>query len=232
MAARLIDGKKIAADIKRVLKKEVAELKAKGVEPCLAVVFDGTDPTSRKYVALKIKACEEVGINILIYTILKSTTQKDIVKFVQRLNSNQKVNGIFIQLPLRDGLDKNIINSISPEKDVDGCVPLILAKVGFDKPHFIPCALYGVIKMLEAYEIKLDGKHAVIVGNSQMGNNEKFLTFLLSKKNATVTTCSSKESNLKEKCLKADILCVAAGRAKMITADMVKNCLLLNHTTT
>ena len=224
MAARLIDGKKIASDIKKNLKKETSKLKIKGISPCLTVIFDGAAPLSKKYVALKKKASKEIGVNIFLYNIRELTTQKELIRLVDRLNATPKINGILLQFPLAGFEEKEVINRIAPEKDIDGCGSSNLGKLGLDEPYFIPCTSYGVIKMLEAYGINLDGKHAVIVENCQIGNNGEFLSFLLSKKNATVTRCFSKKTpNLKEECLKADILCIAAGRPKMITADMIKN---------
>ena len=222
MAARLIDGKKIASDIKKNLKKETSELKIKGISPCLAVIFNGAAPLSKKYVALKKKASKEIGVNIFLYNIRELTTQKELIRLVDRLNATPKINGILLQFPLAGIKEKEVINRIAPEKDIDGCSPSTLNKLGLDEPYFIPCTSYGVIKMLEAYGINLEGKHAVIVENCQMGNNGKFLSFLLSKKSATVTCFSKKTPNLKEECLKADILCIAVGKAKMITADMIK----------
>jgi methylenetetrahydrofolate dehydrogenase (NADP+)/methenyltetrahydrofolate cyclohydrolase len=130
---------------------------------------------------------------------------------------------MLLQYPLAGFDEKEAVNKIAPEKDIDGSSPSALNRLGLEEPYFIPCAAYGIIKMLEAYGINLDGKHAVIVESCQMGNNGKFLSFLFSKKKATVTTCLRRTPNLKEECLKADIICVAAGKPKMITADMIKN---------
>jgi methylenetetrahydrofolate dehydrogenase (NADP+)/methenyltetrahydrofolate cyclohydrolase len=222
MTARLIDGKKIASDIKKNLKKEISDLKIKGISPCLAVIFDGADHPSEKYAALKKKVCKEIGMNIFLYNIRELTTQRELIGLIDKLNATPKINGILLQFPLVGFDEKDAINKIASEKDIDGCSPSALNKLRHDKPYFIPSTSYGIIKMLEAYGINIEGKHAVIVENCRIGNNGEFLSFLLSKKNATVTTCFSKAPNLKEECLKADILCVAAGVPKMITADMVK----------
>src|SRR4030067_1368816 len=163
MGGRLIDGRKVASDIKENLKREVSELAARGINPCLAVVFDGTDSTSRMYVALKKKACAEVGIDILIYGIQKTTNQSDLIKFIEKLNAIPKVNGILLQFPLRNGLDKNIASIITPEKDIDSGRYHIFRKPLRNKPHFIPCNSIGVIKMLENYKIEVNGKYAVVV---------------------------------------------------------------------
>lgn len=222
MTAQLIDGRRIASDIKENLKREVSGLIARGINPCLAVVFDGTDSTSRRYVALKKKACAEVGIDILIYGIQKTTNQSDLIKFVKKLNVNLKVNGILLQFPLRDGLDKNIVSIIAPEKDVDGGSYHIFKKPLRNKPHFIPCNSLGVIKILENYKIEVNGKYVVVVEGSKSGSNRGALSFLLLQKGAAVITCSDDTTNLKKECLKADILCVAVGKPKIITVNMIK----------
>lgn len=221
MAAVLIDGKKVAEDIRQSLKKEVEELKAKGVVPGLAVVLVGENPASKKYVASKEKTCGEVGINSFGYKLPETTSQKELIELIDKLNADPNVNGILVQLPLPKGLnEKEVMDRISPAKDVDGFGPDALGKLVLDEPGFIPCTPHGAMKMLEAYNIDPAGKHAVVVGRSVIVG--KPLALLLLRKNATVTICHSKTPNLKEECLRADILCVAIGRAKMITGDMIK----------
>jgi methylenetetrahydrofolate dehydrogenase (NADP+)/methenyltetrahydrofolate cyclohydrolase len=221
MSAQIIDGKKVAADIKEKLKKEIAELKSKGINPGLAVVLVGENPASKKYVASKEKTCNEIGITSFAYRIPETTSQDELMKLIDQLNNDPKVNGILVQLPLPKGLnEKEIMNAISPKKDVDGFGPDSLGKLILDEPGFIPCTPHGAIKMLEAYGIDPAGKHAVVVGRSIIVG--KPLALLLLRKNATVTICHSKTPNLKEECQKADILCVAIGRARMITGDMIK----------
>jgi methylenetetrahydrofolate dehydrogenase (NADP+)/methenyltetrahydrofolate cyclohydrolase len=221
MAAELIDGKKVAEKIKEDLKKEVDALKAKGINPGLAVVLVGENPASKKYVASKEKTCGEIGINSFGYKIPETTTQKELIELIDKLNADPKVNGILVQLPLPKGLnEKEVMDRISPAKDVDGFGPDALGKLVLDEPGFIPCTPHGAMKMLEAYNIDPAGKHAVVVGRSVIVG--KPLALLLLRKNATITICHSKTPNLKEECLRADILCVAVGRAKMITGDMVK----------
>jgi methylenetetrahydrofolate dehydrogenase (NADP+)/methenyltetrahydrofolate cyclohydrolase len=221
MSAELIDGKKVAERIREDLKKEVDELKSKGINPGLAVVLVGENPASKKYVASKEKTCGEIGINSFGYKLPDTTTQKELLDLIDKLNADPKVNGILVQLPLPKGLnEKEVMDRISPAKDVDGFGPDALGKLVLDEPGFIPCTPHGAMKMLEAYNINPAGKHAVVVGRSVIVG--KPLALLLLRKNATVTICHSKTPNLKEECLKADILCVAVGRAKMITGDMVK----------
>lgn len=221
MSAELIDGKKVAADIRESLKKEIANLKAKGVNPCLAVVLVGENPASKKYVASKEKTCAELGITSIAHKIPENTTQAELMKLVDMLNNDPKVHGILIQLPLPKGLDeKQVMYRIAPEKDVDGFGPHSLGRLVLDEPGFIPCTPHGVIKMLEAYGIDPAGKHAVVIGRSVIVG--KPLALLLLRKNATVTLCHSKTPSLKEECLRADILCVAIGRAKFIKGDWIK----------
>lgn len=221
MAAVLIDGKKVASDIREKLKKEVEQLKSNGVEPGLAVILVGENPASKKYVASKEKTCQEIGINSFGYKLPETTTQNELIELIDKLNADPKVNGILVQLPLPKGLnEKEVMNRISPHKDVDGFGPDALGKLVLDEPGFIPCTPHGAIKMIEAYNIETAGRHAVIVGRSIIVG--KPLALLLLRKDATVTICHSKTPNLKDECLKADILCVAIGKAKMITGDMIK----------
>ncbi len=221
MTAQIIDGKKIAHDLKEDLRKEISSLKAQGINPGLAVILVGDDPASQKYVASKEKTCEKLSIASFHYGLPATTTQKELGELIDRLNVDKKVSGILLQLPLPKGLnEKEAIRRISPEKDVDGLGPLSLGKLVLDEPGFISCTPHGVMKMLEACNIDPAGKHAVVVGRSVLVG--KPLSLLLLRKNATVTICHSKTANLREICASADILCVAVGRAKMITADMIR----------
>jgi methylenetetrahydrofolate dehydrogenase (NADP+)/methenyltetrahydrofolate cyclohydrolase len=221
MAAQIIDGKKVAADIKEGLKKEIAEMKSKGIDPCLAVVLVGENPASKKYVSSKEKSCAELGIVSIAHKIPETTTQQELINLVDTLNKDRKVHGILIQLPLPKGLDeKEVMNRIAPEKDVDGFGPQSLGRLLMDEKGFIPCTPYGVIKMIEAYGIDATGKHAVVLGRSVIVG--KPLALLLLRKNATVTICHSKTRDIKEECLRADILCVAIGKAKFVKGDWIK----------
>jgi methylenetetrahydrofolate dehydrogenase (NADP+)/methenyltetrahydrofolate cyclohydrolase len=221
MAAQLIDGKKVSADIKEKLKGEIEAIKAKGVEPGLAVVLVGENPASKKYVANKEKTCEALGIKSLGHKLPDKTTQEELMKLIENLNEDPKVHGILVQLPLPKHLDeKAVMHAIAPEKDVDGFGPDALGRLVLDEPGFVACTPHGAMKMLEAYNIDPKGKKAVIVGRSIIVG--KPLALLLLRKHATVTICHSRTANLKEECLGADILCAAVGKAKMITGDMVK----------
>jgi methylenetetrahydrofolate dehydrogenase (NADP+)/methenyltetrahydrofolate cyclohydrolase len=221
MAAELIDGKKVAADIKDNLKKDIEDLKSKGVEPGLATVIVGEDPASKKYVASKEKTCGSIGINSFGHKLPETVTQEELIKLIDDLNNDSKVHGILVQLPLPKHLDeKEVMNHISPDKDVDGFGPESLGRLLLDEPGFVACTPHGAMKMLEAYDIDPKGKHAVVVGRSVIVG--KPLAMLLLRRHATVTICHSKTANLKEECLRADILCVAIGRAGTVTGDMVK----------
>ena len=221
MSAQLIDGKKVSADIREGLKKEIADVKAKGIDPCLAVVLVGENPASKKYVSSKEKTCAELGIISIAHKLPETTTQQDLLKLVDDLNNDKKVHGILIQFPLPKGLDeKQVMHRIAPEKDVDGFGPESLGKLLLDEKGFLPCTPYGCIKMLEAYGIDPAGKHAVVLGRSVIVG--KPLAMLLLRKNATVTICHSKTRDLKEECLRADILCVAIGKPKFVKGDWIK----------
>ncbi|MDQ7787504.1 MAG: bifunctional methylenetetrahydrofolate dehydrogenase/methenyltetrahydrofolate cyclohydrolase FolD [Thermodesulfovibrionales bacterium] len=221
MSAQLIDGKKVSADIRESLKQEIADLKGKGIDPCLAVVLVGENPASKKYVASKEKTCAELGIVSVAHKIPETATQSELNTIIDQLNSDKKVHGILVQLPLPKGLDeKEVMYRIAPEKDVDGFGLQSLGKLVLDEPGFVPCTPHGVMKMLDAYGIDPSGKHAVIIGRSVIVG--KPLALLLLRKNATVTICHSRTQNLKEECLKADILCVAIGKAKFVKGDWIK----------
>lgn len=221
MPAQIIDGKKVAEDIREELKKDIAELKAKGITPGLAVVLIGENPASKKYVASKEKTCLEIGIKSISHKLPETITQNELISLIDRLNSDPEVHGILVQLPLPSHLDeKAVMHRIASQKDVDGFCPDSLGRLLLDEPGFIPCTPHGAMKMLDAYGIDPKGKNAVIVGRSVIVG--KPLAMLLLRRHATVTICHSRTRDLKEECLRADILCVAIGKAKMITGDMIK----------
>jgi len=221
MSAQIIDGKKVASDIRENLKKEVEHLATKGIRPGLAVILVGDNPASKKYVSSKEKTCGELGIRSFPYRLSETTTQAELMSLIHSLNNNPDVHGILVQLPLPKGLnEKEVMNAISPEKDVDGFGPVSLGRLVLDEPGFLPCTPHGVMKMLEAYNIEPSGRHAVVIGRSIIVG--KPLAHLLLRKNATVTICHSKTPDLKETCQRADILCVAVGRARMVKGDWIK----------
>jgi methylenetetrahydrofolate dehydrogenase (NADP+)/methenyltetrahydrofolate cyclohydrolase len=221
MAAELIDGKKVAADIKEQLKKDIEALNSKGVTPGLAVVLVGEDPASKKYVSSKEKTCEALGIKSIGHKLKESTTQEALLKLIDDLNIDPNVHGILVQLPLPKHLnEKEVMHAINPDKDVDGFGPESLGRLMLDEPGFVACTPHGAMKMLDAYGIDPKGKNVVVVGRSVIVG--KPLALLLLRRHATVTICHSRTQNLKEVCKNADILCVAVGKAKMITGDMIK----------
>ena len=221
MSAQIIDGKKVAADIQEGLKKEIADLKAKGIDPSLAVVLVGENPASKKYVASKEKTCAQLGITSIAHKIPDTTTQEELIKLIDSLNNDKKVHGILVQLPLPKGLDeKEVMHRIAPEKDIDGFGPQSLGRLILDEQGFLPCTPHGAMKMLEAYGIDPAGKHAVVLGRSVIVG--KPLALLLLRRNATVTICHSKTADLKQECLRADILCVAIGKPKFVKGDWIK----------
>ena len=219
--SRLIDGKVISAAVKERVGGEVAALKEKGITVGLAVIIVGDDPASKIYVANKKKACEALGIISEEYALPESTTERELLELIGRLNNEKRINGILCQLPLPPHLDeKLIINSISPEKDVDAFHPVNVGRIMIGDYDFVPCTPAGIMEMLKYENISPEGKSCVVIGRSNIVG--KPMGMLLLHKNGTVTICHSKTRSLKEICLGADILVAAVGKAKFVTADMVK----------
>jgi len=222
MSAVIIDGKLVALRIKEELKREVEALKFQNINPCLAVVVVGENKASLKYVSFKEKSCKELGIESLVFRLPENTDEIYLSGLIEELNNNVTVNGILIQLPLPKHLNQNVIlEKINPLKDVDGFTPYCLGRLLIDSPLFVPCTPKGIIKILDEYKIDLAGKNAVVLGRSIIVG--KPLSLLLLKRNATVTICHSKTKNLAEITKEADILCVAIGKPKFITSQMVKD---------
>ena len=219
--SKIIDGKVISAAVKERVKKGVAELNEKGITVGLAVIIVGEDPASKIYVSNKKKACEALGIISEEYALPESTTEEELLKLVDELNRKKSINGILCQLPLPRHLDeKLIINSILPEKDVDAFHPANVGRIMIGDYDFVPCTPAGIMEMLAYENISPEGKSCVVIGRSNIVG--KPMAMLLLHKNGTVTVCHSKTQNLKEICSKADILVAAVGKAKFVTADMVK----------
>lgn len=220
--SNLINGKEISAQVKERIKGEVSELKEKGVHVGLAVVIVGNNAASRVYVNGKKKACELVGIESFEYAMPEETTQEELVELVKKLNSDDKVDGILVQLPLPKHIDeKCVINTIVPEKDVDAFHPVNVGKIMIGEYNFLPCTPAGIMELIHSTGIDVKGKNCVVVGRSNIVG--KPMAMLLLHESGTVTICHSKTKDLKEECLRADILVAAVGVAKMITADMVKD---------
>lgn len=220
---QIIDGKKVSANVKERVRLECERLvKEHGVTPGLAVVIVGDDPASRVYVNNKKKACELVGFKSEEYALPAETTQEELLSLVDTLNNKDDINGILVQLPLPKHLDdKSVIERISPKKDVDAFHAVNVGKIMLGEYDFLPCTPAGVMEMLHQYEIPVEGKECVVIGRSNIVG--KPMGMLLLHENGTVTICHSRTKNLKEVCQRADILVAAVGRAKFVTADMVKD---------
>ncbi len=220
---QIIDGKKVSANVKERVRLECERLvKEHGVTPGLAVVIVGDDPASRVYVNNKKKACELVGFKSEEYALPAETTQEELLSLVDTLNNKDDINGILVQLPLPKHLDdKAVIERISPKKDVDAFHAVNVGKIMLGEYDFLPCTPAGVMEMLHQYEIPVEGKQCVVIGRSNIVG--KPMGMLLLHENGTVTICHSRTANLKEVCQRADILVAAVGRAKFVTADMVKD---------
>lgn len=217
----IIDGKIISSSVKEQIKNEVLALKEKGVRPGLVVIKVGNDPASAVYVRNKKRACEELGIYSEEYALPEETSEKELLELINELNSREDIDGILCQLPLPKHLNESVvINAISPEKDVDCFHPENVGKVLIGEDGFKPCTPAGVIEMLKHSGIEIAGKNCVVLGRSNIVG--KPMALLLLAENGTVTVCHSKTKNLKEITKKADILVAAIGKAKFVTADMVK----------
>lgn len=219
--AEILNGKEVSQKIKEGLKKEVEELKKNGIFPKLAVIMVGEDPSSKIYVRNKSIACMEVGIEYEEYLLNDNTTMDELLGLIDKLNKDDSINGILLQSPIPRGLDINeAFKSIDPKKDVDGFNPCNVGKLCLGQDSLVSCTPYGIIKLLEEYGINIEGKDAVVVGRSNIVGKPMMQCLL--NKNATVTICHSKTIKLERATKKADILVVAIGKPKFITADMVK----------
>jgi methylenetetrahydrofolate dehydrogenase (NADP+)/methenyltetrahydrofolate cyclohydrolase len=221
VSARLIDGKAIAQELRAELAIRVARLRDAGVVPSLAVVIVGEDPASQVYVRNKTFACEAIGMRSQTHKLSAHTTQAQLIAFVERLNEDDSVHGILVQMPLPAPLDKHaVIEAISPDKDVDGFHYLNVGKLAAGDPAFYPCTPWGVMKILEHEGVAVEGAHAVVVGRSNIVGRP--MVMMLLNAGATVTVCHSKTKDLGALTRQGDILIVAVGRARMVTGDMVK----------
>jgi len=218
---KIIDGKVISAAAKDAVREEVAKLKEKGIETCLAVIIVGDDPASKIYVSNKEKACEYTGIRSEKYALPADTTMEQLLSLIDRLNADPAVNGILCQLPLPRGLDEQkVIDTISPEKDVDAFHPVNVGKIMTGNFDFLPCTPAGIMEMLRYEGIDVEGKQCVVIGRSNIVG--KPMSMLLLHKNATVTICHSRTRDLPSVTRTADVLVSAVGRANFVTPDMVK----------
>ena len=221
MAARIIDGKAHAARTLAGLRDVAAKLTSRGAQPAAAVVLVGDDPASRVYVRNKDRASREAGVLSTVHELPRDTSESELLALIQRLNADPAVHGIIVQLPLPKGIDaERALRSIDPRKDIDGFHPENVGALALGRHRFVPCTPAGIMRMLEDEGVVLEGRHAVIVGRSNIVG--KPMAFLLLEKNATVTICHSKTASLGAITRQADVLVAATGRARMITADMVK----------
>jgi len=219
---KILDGKALAKKIREDLKLEVEKLKERGVIPKLAVIMIGNDPSSAIYVRNKSKAAQEIGIEYEEYLLAENIKMEELLQLIDKLNNSEDIHGILLQSPIPSGLDINeAIKAISPKKDVDGFHPINIGKLVLNQDCFVSCTPYGIIKLFEEYNISLEGKHAVMVGRSNIVGKPMMITLL--NKDATVTICHSKTKNLVEYTMQADILICAIGKSKFITKDMVKD---------
>lgn len=219
--AKIIDGKKISAEIKEELKTEVAAYAAQGKKCALAVIQVGADPASSVYVRNKKKACAYIGIESLSYELPEETTEEELLALIQKLNDNPDVHGILCQLPLPKHIcEDHVIQAIDPQKDVDGFHPQNVGALVVGKKGFVSCTPAGIIQLLKRSNIEIAGKHCVVIGRSNIVG--KPMALLMLRENATVTICHSRTENLKEICKEADILIVAIGKPRYIGADYIK----------
>ncbi len=218
---QIIDGKRISLEIKDELKEKVAKLKEEGKECCLAVIQVGNDPASSVYVRNKKKACEYIGIRSLSYELPDETTEEELLALIQKLNQDASVHGILVQLPVpKHIVEDHIIKAIDPRKDVDGFHPMNVGALTIGERGFVSCTPAGIIQLLKRSDIDIEGKNCVVIGRSNIVG--KPMALLMLRENATVTIAHSRTKNLKELCKTADILIVAIGKPKFITAEYVK----------
>lgn len=221
MTATIISGKQVSDEIRGFLAEEVKELASKGVVPGLAVVLVGEDPASQVYVRNKEKACHDLGYYSEVHRLSETTTQEDLLTLVEKLNQQDNINGILVQLPLPGHIEeKAVINAISVEKDVDGFHPVNVGNLVIGDDSLLPCTPAGVIELIKRAGIEMSGKHAVVIGRSNIVG--KPVSLLLQRENATVTMCHSRTANMAEIARQGDILVVAIGRANFIDASYVK----------
>ena len=219
--AKIIDGKKISAEIKDEVKEEVAALKKEGKEIALAVIQVEADPASSLYVRNKKRACEYTGIRSVSYELPEETTQEELMKIVKECNEDAAVNGILVQLPLPKHINEDeVLLAIDPKKDVDGFHPVSVGNMVIGEDGFLPCTPAGIIQLLKRSGVEIDGKECVVIGRSNIVG--KPMSILLLRENGTVTTCHSHTKNLKEICKRADILVAAIGKPKFIDDSYVK----------
>ncbi|MFD1885172.1 bifunctional methylenetetrahydrofolate dehydrogenase/methenyltetrahydrofolate cyclohydrolase FolD [Paenibacillus wenxiniae] len=221
MAATIISGTQISQEIRQDIKQEVEAMQAQGIQPGLAVVLVGDDPASHVYVRNKEKACHDLGYYSEVHRLAADTSQDELLAMVDKLNKQDTIHGILVQLPLPKQIEeKAVIDAISPHKDVDGFHPINVGNLMIGDESLLPCTPAGVIEMIKRTGIEMSGKHAVVIGRSNIVG--KPVSMLLQRENATVTMCHSRTANMKELTQQADILVVAIGRANFVDASFIK----------
>jgi len=221
MAARILDGKSLAAQLRSAVKSEVAALSQRGIRPGLAVILAGDNPASRVYVRNKVRACEETGVRSELYELPANASEEALVDRVLALNDDEDVHGILVQLPLPKHLHVHkVLDAVAPAKDVDGFHPANLGALMAGEPRIVPCTPAGVMRLLKHAGVPLAGAHAVVLGRSNIVG--KPLSLLLLQEDATVTICHSKSRDLAAIARSADVLIAAVGRAKLVKGEMVK----------
>lgn len=219
----LMDGKALSIEIRAEIKLQIEEMKKRGEEaPSLAVVLVGDDPASKIYVRNKKNACAEAGITSYEFTLPATATEDEVLELIHKLNNDDKINGILVQVPLPKGIDeKKVIDTIAPEKDVDAFSESNIGKYFLGEAKFLPCTPGGILHLLDKYNIDVSGKNCVIIGRSNIVG--KPMSLLLLQRNGTVTICHSKTKNLSDFTKNADIIVVAIGKAGFLTGDMIKD---------
>lgn len=219
--AEIINGKKLAKEIREDLKIKCEELKERGIKPKLAVIMVGDDRASQVYIRNKSKVCDEIGIEFEEHLLDANIEQEVLIDLIEKLNKDKNIHGILLQSPIPKHLDINeAFRTIAPEKDVDGFNPLNVGKLCLNQETFVSCTPYGIMKMFEAYDIDLTGKNVTIIGRSNIVGKPLIQCCL--NKNATVTVCHSKTKNLKQHTQNADVVIAAIGKSKFVTEDMIK----------
>jgi methylenetetrahydrofolate dehydrogenase (NADP+)/methenyltetrahydrofolate cyclohydrolase len=221
MSAQLIDGKALSRQLRTQVSDRVAALRSRGVTPGLAVILVGDNPASEVYVRNKVLACQDTGMHSVLEKYEASMSEAELLARVEALNQDPSIHGILVQLPLPPHIDAHkVIESISPAKDVDGFHVASAGALMVGQTGFLPCTPYGCMKMLESIGYELSGKHAVVIGRSNIVG--KPMAMMLLQKDATVTVCHSRTPDLKAQTLQADVIVAAVGKRKVLTADMVK----------
>ncbi len=226
MTAKIIDGKQVAKDMREEIQQETAKLKKENIVPGLGVILVGEDPASQSYVRAKERACEKAGIYSDDNRLPADTSEADLLALVEKMNNDPKINGILVQLPLPDHIDESkVLLAIDPDKDVDGFHPMNVGKMVAGEEAFLPCTPHGIIKLLQRSGVAIEGAEVVVVGRSNIVG-KPIANMLIQKSdtgNATVTVCHTRTKDLTFHTKRADIIIAAAGRPNMVTADMVKD---------